>query len=177
MKPFTAALVLGLTALTFGLAGCGEPATPPGVETAPPPSTVDAHDDHAHPHGHPHEGPHHGELIELGNEEYHAEVVHTDSEVTIYVLDGTATKSVAIDAPSITMNHPHDGSPLQFTLEASSEQGDAEGKSSRFVSHDPDLLTHIDEEHAQFRLALTIDGKSYNGTFEHSHENDHDHAH
>ena len=56
-----------------------------------PPATVDVH-------AHPSEGPHHGTLVELGNEEFHAEVVHDDKSVTVYVLDAGATKAVPIDA-------------------------------------------------------------------------------
>ncbi len=55
---------------------------------APPPATVDVH-------SHPTEGPHHGTLIELGKEEYHAELVHDDKMVTIYILDSAAKKGCA----------------------------------------------------------------------------------
>ena len=63
-----------------------------------------AEHDHAG-HGHPSEGPHHGGLIELGNEEYHAELVHDDDAgtVTLYILDGGVTKQVPIDATEITI--------------------------------------------------------------------------
>lgn len=60
------------------LAGCTETGSTPSqgtegakVVTDAPPET-DAHAEHAHPS----EGPHHGDLVELGNEEFHAEVVH-----------------------------------------------------------------------------------------------------
>ena len=101
------------------LAGCGsEPAaTDSGTVDTPPPATVDTH-------AHPSEGPHHGDLVELGNEEYHAEVVHDEGSVTIYILDGHVENAVPIDAAEITINLKHDGQPEQFTLAASPDAGD-----------------------------------------------------
>ena len=59
-----------------------------------------------HAHAHPTEGPHHGALIELGKEDYHAELVHEDATdtVTIYILDSSATKPVPIAAKQLTLN-------------------------------------------------------------------------
>ncbi len=68
----------------------------------PPPATVDAHD-------HSSEGPHHGTLVELGKEEYHAEVVHAGDVVTVYILDARAEKAVPIEATEVTINVLHDG--------------------------------------------------------------------
>ncbi len=152
------------------LAGCtSETQSTAGPESSPPPSTVDAHAGHAHPT----EGPHHGDLIELGNEEYHAELLHDEQSVTIYVLNGAADAQVAIDDTEITINTKHDGQPEQFKLAASPDQNDPAGMSSRFVSTNTDLASHIDEEGAEHRLVLTINGKSYRGVIAH----DHDHAH
>ena len=163
---------LGLTMLTLSLLGCtGESTTSTtGPETSPPPPTVDAH-------AHPTEGPHHGDLIELGNEEYHAELLHDEQSVTIYVLNGAADKQVPIDATEITINTTHDGQPEQFNLAASPDQNDPAGKSSRFVSSDGDLVAHIDEEGAEHRLVLTISGKSYRGEIAHDHDGHEGHNH
>ncbi len=79
---------------------------------APPPATVDVH-------SHPTEGPHHGTLIELGKEEYHAELVHDDKMVTIYILDSAAKTAVPIDSLELVINLVHDGKPEQFKLAAS----------------------------------------------------------
>lgn len=170
------AMVACVLTVAFGLAGCtGQPVgnEPASTETA------DSHDDHAH--AHPSEGPHHGELIELGNEEYHAELVHDEAAgtVTIYVLDATAVKQVPIEATEITINAKHDGTPQQFKLAASPDGSDPEGKSSRFVSNDHVLAELLHEEGADPRLVLTINGKSYRGeiTHDHAHDHDHDHAH
>jgi len=68
--------------------------------TKGPPETT-AHAEHAHPG----EGPHHGDLVELGNEEYHAEVVHGEGgSVSVYILDSAAKSAVPIDATELTIN-------------------------------------------------------------------------
>lgn len=163
------------------LAGCaGEGTNDPestGPVTAGPPDTMGAVDDHAG-HAHPTEGPHHGDLIELGNEEYHAEILHDEAAgtVTIYVLNGTATEQVPIDATEVTINVKHEGKPEQFKLSASPDENDPQGKSSRFVSSDGELAQHLDEEGAEPRLVLTINGKSYRGVITHDHGHEgHDH--
>ena len=158
---------IGLVILAFGIAGCtSEVANTGQAESSPPPATIDPHAGHAHAS----EGPHHGELIELGNEEYHAELLHDGSSVTIYVLSGAADQQVAIDATEIVINTTHDGKPEQFQLAAKPDASDPPGKSSCFVSTDAELVHHIDEEDASHRLALTIDGKSYRGEISHDHD-------
>lgn len=177
-----------MTVAVFTLAGCQDAADPSGNGGAPvsalPPGTMDDHDDHeGHDHGdhgHPSEGPHHGDLVELGNEEYHAEVVHDDEHGTleIYILDGAATKQVAIDATELTINVSHDGKPEQFTLTAKPDEGDEAGKSSRFVSDDKELAEHLDEEGTNPRMVVKINGKSYRGEIKHDHDHEgHDHGH
>ncbi len=137
----------------------------------PPPPTVDAHAGHAHPT----EGPHHGDLIELGNEEYHGELLHDAQSVTIYILNGAADKQVPIDATEVTINTKHDGQPEQFKLAAKPDASDPQGQSSCFVSNNPKLAGHIDEDGAEPRLVVTINGKSYRGEIRHDHAG-HDHA-
>lgn len=132
----------------------------------PPPATVEIHE-------HPSEGPHHGSLIELGKEEFHAELVHDDKSVTIYVLDNAAKNSVPVDSSEVVINVLHDSKPEQFKLAAAPEESDPSGKSSRFVANDPELASHLDDEAAAPKLSITINGKSYRGTITH----DHDHAH
>ena len=173
MRFLSISLKLSLAVLVMIVAGCSnEGSTDP--ESAGPPNTMDDHAGHAHPT----EGPHHGDLIELGNEEYHAEFLHDEDAgtVTIYVLDGAATKQVPIDATDVTINAKHDGQPEQFKLAASPDANDPPGKSSRFVSDDEELAHHLDEDGADPRLVLTINGKSYRGVITHDHDHEgHDH--
>ena len=173
MKPMSKLLTFSVAIIAMAFAGCSNEGSKE-TGTAGQPSTMDAHDNHAHPT----EGPHHGDLVELGNEEYHAEILHDEDAgtVTIYVLNGAATEQVPIEATEVTINAKHDGKPEQFTLAASPDADDPQGKSSRFVSNDEELVHHLDEEGAEPRLVLTINGKSYRGTISHDHDHEgHDH--
>ncbi|MEZ6127364.1 MAG: hypothetical protein R3C59_01615 [Planctomycetaceae bacterium] len=170
-------LCMTILAASLCLVGCQD-ADNSTTTSAPvsgmPPSTMDDHDAHAHPS----EGPHHGDLVELGNEEYHGEIVHSEAtgELTIYILDGAAVRQVAIDATELVVNVKHEGSPKQFTLTASPDEGDETGRTSRFVSADQELSKHLDTEGTNPQMVVKINGKSYRGEIRHNHEG-HDHAH
>lgn len=169
MNPLAILLTLSLTVAFLSVTGCsGDSAT--GPNTSGQSSQADTHGGTGG-HAHPTEGPHHGDLIELGNEEYHAELLHDEvtQQVTIYILNGAATDMVPIDAPEIMINLRHDGSPEQYQLTASPGDGDPEGQSSRFNSTNTELGKHLDEEGADPRLVLTINGKSYRGVIPHDH--------
>lgn len=126
-------------------------------------------------------GPHQGDLIELGNEEYHGEFVHDEKteDVTIYILDSSAKNAVPIEMEEVIINLKHDGKPEQHKLVAAPMEGEEKGKSSRFVAKGNHDLSHaIEEMDADARLQVTIAGKSYSGKIEHSHDHaDHDHDH
>ena len=162
----------------FALAGCTEPdagttsnSGGSTVMTEAPPETT-AHAEHAHPS----EGPHHGDLVELGNEEYHAEVVHGEGgSVSVYILDSAATSAVPIDATELTINITHDGNAEQFKLPADRDASDPEGKSSRFTLKDAELSSDLDSHDAAARLVVTIEGKSFSGKIVHDHEGEHAH--
>lgn len=153
--------------LLLSLVGCGgsQPATSNSVAVA---------EEAGHEHAHSSEGPHGGSLIELGNEAYHAELVHDDAAgtVTVYVLDSTAKTVVPIEAPDVTINIKHEGRGEQFKLAAAVEQGDATGKSSQFGSSDAELAQELDHEHAEAELVLLIEGKQYRGAIEHHHDHE-----
>ena len=161
------------------LAGCNETNTDPasGGGTTPvagggPPNIGGAVHDHAHPD----EGPHHGDLVELGNEEFHAEVVHgEDGSVSVYVLDSAAKNAVPIDATELTINITHDGKAEQFKLPADRDTADPEGKSSRFSLRKDELASDLDSHDAAARLVVMINGKSYNGKISHHHDAEHTH--
>jgi len=162
-------------ALTLILVGC-EPAAPPA-----PPAKSTATEEHGHSHGdhdHASEGPHHGVLVELGKEEYHAEVVHDDASgtVTVYLLDGSAKKGVTTDAPHVTINVKHGDKPEQFQLPASPDKEDPQGASSRFVLQDKELIEHLDEKDAGAKLQVTIGGNAFTGAIPQG-GHDHDHKH
>ena len=168
--------VAGLTVLWLaGCSGAG-PELTSGTAVSPvvtdgPPETG-AHDEHAHPS----EGPHHGDLVELGNEDFHAEVVHGEGgSVSVYILDSAAKAAVPIDATELTINITHDGNAEQFKLPADRDASDPEGKSSHFSLKDEELARDLDDHDAAAKLVVMIDGKSYSGKIEHDHDADHKH--
>jgi hypothetical protein len=172
---------------TISFLGCGSSEAPSPSSHTDHEGHVDGdehadHDEHGHDeHGHPSEGPHHGSLIELGNEEYHAELVHDEvaGTVTVYLLDSSAKTSVPIYETKVLVNLTHDGSAEQFELAASPQSTDPSGKSSRFVSTDAELAEDLDLEDVEAKLVITIGGKQYRGDIEHDHDHEgadgHDH--
>jgi len=171
----TAVIVGSLLSFTAGCGGDKGSATGNSAASmdGASPAAVDVH-------AHPSEGPHHGTLVELGNEEYHAEVAHDATSVTVYILDSGATQAVPIDASEVIINLLHDGAPEQFKLLAQPDQGDPAGKSSRFTLVDTELVGHIDDAAAAPKLSLTISGTPYRGEIKHDQDHDHsghDHAH
>lgn len=160
--------------------GCAEKtATPPAADAGAKATTKADH----HDHDHPTRGPHDGDLIELGDEEYHAEFVHDEKtfDITIYILDASAKNAVAIEAAEVVINLKHHGDPEQYKLAAEPLEGEG-AKSSRFVSKQNEDLCHaIEEEDADARLSVTINGTPYSGKLNHDHEghdhDDHDHEH
>ena len=171
--------------LSIGLCfvGCNKTETAPAPASgAPvsvaPPGTGDGTDAHAE-HAHATEGPHHGPLIELGNEEYHAEVVHDDASgaVTIYLLDSHAEKSVTTTATEAVINLKHDGTPEQFKLTAQPEEGNPAGQTSRFTLTDKELAEHIHEAAAGAKLNITIGDTPYSGAIPAEDHAKHDHEH
>lgn len=167
IRQFSAGLA-GLACLTWGLwAGALAAEDQPAAKPAPKAAAKD--------HGHASKGPHQGALIELGEEEYHGEIVLDDKNhtVTIYLLGANAKDLVAIDAPEVVINLKHGDKPEQFKLKASPLKADPKGKSSRFSLKDEELLHDLDHGHAQARLRVKIAGKSFIGKIE---AGDHDHA-
>ncbi|WP_145311696.1 hypothetical protein [Gimesia fumaroli] len=176
-RTFTNYLALAFCIVSLTFAGCKNEADQGKTfdEAAPEDVTMDEHD---HGHDHPSEGPHHGSLIELGKEAYHGELVHDEKSgaITVYILDGAAKAAVPIKAESVLINVKHDGKGQQFTLAASPEKGDPDGKSSKFMTEDKTLGELLHEGDTTARLVLDIDGKSFTGEID-AHDHDHDHGH
>lgn len=131
--------------------------------------------DEPHDHGHD-AGPHGGHLIELGEEEYHAEIVF-DSETrktTVYILGPDAESPHAITAGQIEL-HLHVGEQeSEFMLSAAPLESDGEGKSSRFELPADKMPESIkDEEDFEGEVHLKIGEKEYTGKVAHDHDGDH----
>jgi hypothetical protein len=159
----------------MGHDGCGD-----GRPDAPADGESAAADADEHDHGE--EGPHGGHIIELGPEDYHAELTHDDEtpRVGIYFLGDDAKTAKPIDAKSININVSVDGEPSQYTLPAAPQPGESEDKSSYFELVSEPLHTVVSGEsestriHA--RLNVTINGKPYVALIE-TEKHEHDHAH
>lgn len=169
----SAVCVAAWALLVVGNAGC--PGHAP--DTKPSGNATAQTNGHDHGHDHPTEGPHHGDLIELGNEEYHGELVHGKGDtVTVYILDGSAKKVFPIEAESVTINYTHDSQAHQRELAAAPDKDDPDGKSSRFQLQDEALAKFVDSHGATGRLVVNINGTQYSGKFECDHGGPHDHS-
>ncbi|MEZ6056371.1 MAG: hypothetical protein R3C01_06665 [Planctomycetaceae bacterium] len=163
-------LPLASLILLAALVGCGDP---PEAKPVSDPAATAGGD----VHNHPTHGPHKGDLIELGNEEFHAEIVHGDGgEVSVYILDGHAEVAVPIEATEVTINLTHDGNAEQFKLMAVPESNDPQGLSSRFSLKDEELANDLDHEGTAAKLVVSIQGKQYTGKIDHHHDGE-AHAH
>ena len=118
---------------------------------------------------HPEEGPHGGKLIELGNEEYHAEIIHSDDKASVFLLDGSVKMGPSISEASLKLNLTHHGDAKQFVLDGVAQEG-SEGEYSEFTSSDEELLGLLKEDdHLDVAVVVEIKGVMFRGTLAHSH--------
>ena len=159
---FAAICAASMAAQAFG----APPAAKPGDK---PVAKADAH-------GHAEVGPHKGALIELGEEEYHAEFVLDEKThtVSIYLMDGAVKNCVAIPAKEITVTLKHDGKLESFKLKAKAQKTDPAGMSSMFTLTDEEFVDDLHHKGSEPRLMLKIDGKPFSAKIDHDHK-DHDH--
>lgn len=197
MRIFSLAVCLTVVAASIvSLAGCGSnSAEPPTTQidgTPPPLLETDSSGHEGHDHGddasdgHPTEGPHGGHLIELGNEEYHAELLHDENthRVTIHLLDSAGKTPVAVPLEEVSLQLFRAGQFEKYTLTAALGQGSAAGGVSQFEIVNAALCDALcDEDELRGQLQITINGKPYTGTIEggghegHDHDGDDDGAH
>jgi len=140
-------------------------------------STAEKHDEHAHVHT----GPHGGHIMEIGEEEYHAEWTHDESgKVTFYILDAEAKKEVPIAAEDITIEVKIGmKEPTSYKLAATISN---DGKASAFEIVDKNLegvLEALSEGVTATIKSLTINGKTFDNLKieEHKHGDEHEHEH
>jgi hypothetical protein len=120
---------------------------------------------------HPTEGPHGGDLIELGDEAYHAELSHDEQShaVVVHILDAAGKNDVPIDQSEIVLQIFKDGEFVEYTLKAAG----AALPVAEFSLIDENLCNLMHAEDLRGRLNVTIDGESYKGVIEH-HGGEHD---
>lgn len=155
-------LFICLTAGCY-LAGCngsgGDYKTAGQIKQEKKASGQPVHADHED-HG---PGPHGGAIVELGDDEYHAEVVVDGKTHTllVYLLGPDAKTATAIAATEATVMTEGNQS---LTLKAAPQKGDADGKASKFELTDEaavDALVKAKSLHGD--LQIEIDGKPFRG--------------
>ena len=121
-----------------------------------------AHEEHGE-HGHGEKGPHGGSLVELGADEFHAEVVldHDAHTLRVFVLGKDAKTAEPTTATEITVTAEGKDA---VTLKAAPQEGDGDGKTSRFELIDEKLVHDIlDAKFLHGEVRLTIGDKPYSG--------------
>lgn len=111
-----------------------------------------------------HLGPHKGKLIPLGEKRYHAELLHDNLSVTVYLLDGEAKQLLPIESDDILIDLLVFGDPRQYRLKAFPDPTDPPGRSSRFMGVEEKLTGVIGRESSRPQLTVTIDGVSWTAT-------------
>jgi hypothetical protein len=117
-------------------------------------------------------GPHGGVVVDWGkNHEYHLEFLpnHKTKTATVYVLDRKVKNAVPIPVESITLTITNVKPPVQITLKAEPQEGDPQGKASRFSGKHDQIGVEMD---FKGEISGKIADKPYSGTFD---EKDHDH--
>ena len=135
-------------------------------------SAVDEHEHGAGPHG--------GAIVELGNDEYHAELVLDGQAhvLRVYMLGGDAKTTSPVTVSEITVVTEDNQS---LKLPAKPQVGDTDGKSSLFELVDEKAVEGLEKAgYLHGSLQLEIAGKPYRGDidahFDGSAHGDHDHA-
>ncbi len=170
MRSFTLVLatLVSVVATVVGLSGCSSdttttPGGPPNV------NATHVHDGHAH-------GPRGGQLLELGNEEYHVDLLLDDKThtITAHVMDKEAKEvknDVAVDAKEVVISCVPKDKPETFKLLPVAP--DADGKASKFELVNPELKavlkTHKEDKDLKTQLEVTIGGKEFKLPFEFHH--------
>lgn len=117
---------------------------------------------------HPDKGPHEGSLAELGEEEYHAEMILNPDrqQVTIYLLDATAKSAVPIaDTTKVELLITDGDKKETLSLKPAQIPGEAAGQASSFVGAHDLLEKEVDPKSVEVRLK--INDKPYLGRFGH----------
>ena len=156
-------------ALLVGAAGCTKEAdndfkTQEAGKTVKPPKVAHVH------------GPHDGHMAELGDKMMAEITFQADPrQIAVYVVDHEdPSKAVAIEAQSMTLELHGGSSPL--TLSAERQEGDEEGKASKFVVAGEAIPASIKSiEDIEGDLKVDVAGKTLEAEFgDHDHEG-HDH--
>lgn len=170
-------IVFVLAVFSFAVIGCGkDTAEPkPADNNAASSGGHDGHDHH-HDHDHSAAGPHGGHVMEIGDEQYHAEWTHDDKsgKITIYLLDGDIKEDAWTTAESITITTKIRDDEQEHALLAVNQDEQEPPQASQFEITSPNLLTALNQvgPAVTAELKVTIGGESFRVEFE-KHAHDH----
>ena len=155
------------------LVGCNRDAGKPGKEKD--------HDhakdgDHKHDKGekkgddHTHKpAAHGGTIVEIGRDNYHAEVVFAkDGDLNLYTLGKDESKSISVEIQTLKAHVKHDEKSHEMELKPEPQKDDPKGKTSLFVGKLPAELIgkkltvtipSLMMEGTSFRVEFSSDGK------------------
>lgn len=136
------------------------------------------HEDHSG-HGHGAHGPNGGDIVEVGNEEFHAEVVVDEAEqrIDVFILGSDAKTAKPIAASDISISFKHGEEVEEFKLAASALDGEAEGQASKFTITDEELFEELHEHPEGATLNFSDGDQALTGTVNHSHDHGHGDSH
>ena len=129
----------------------------------------------AHEHHHEH-GPHAGHIVELGGEEFHAEVTMDEKSrnIVVYLLKSDLKTALTTEAEALRLNLVHDGKPVQLELKPAPQDGETKGASRFQIAGEAVPAGLEDLEDLGGKVAVNIGGKDYSGELEGGHDH-HDH--
>lgn len=138
-------------------------------------ASTEAEHDHEHEHEH---GPNGGHLLEVGEEQYHLEVVFDDKArtMTAFVLGPDAKTPFPIEGETIDFDLEVGDKEHEIPLAAKPLEGEAKGKSSRFVAEGkaiPEAIKAEDDLNGHFHLDVGDD--HFHVDLEHGDHEGHDH--
>lgn len=136
------------------------------------------HGDHSG-HDHGAHGPNGGDIVEVGNAEFHAEVVVDEGEhrIDVFILGSDVKTAKPIAASEIAISFKHGEEVEEFKLAASPLDGEAEGQASKFSITDEELFEELHEHSEGATLTFADGDQTLTGTVKHSHDHGHEHGH
>ncbi len=164
VAPLSRFVLMGLCLAFPWLSGCGG---------SQPVRTFSSQDDveHAEEHAHDH-GPHGGHVVELGGEDYHAEVVFDAAtrKLTVYLLGADLKTPLPVEAENLAARLKIGEQTQEFLLAAAPQEGEEGGKSSRFTQAEGSLPESIqDAEDLHGEVVVSFGGTQYRGEITHDH--------
>lgn len=138
------------------------------------------HGDHGHGgHDHGSHGPNGGDIVELGTEDMHAELV-VDEEahrINVHILGGDIKAAKPIEAAEISLSFKHGDEVEEFKLAAAPKDGEPEGQSSLFTLKSDEAFEELHEHPEGATISITVGEETFTGIATHDHDHAHGHDH